>query len=60
VVFTDVQHRRAEIKLVEEFGDENVYFEYISHVLSFHVSQHIDEPLKMPMRLADPQEVDLI
>jgi hypothetical protein len=60
VVFTDVKHRRSQVKLVEELGDENVDFENVSHISPFNVSQDIDEPLKVSMRLTDPQEVDLL
>lgn len=44
---------------MEELRDENVHFEDICDILSFDVSQDVYEPLKMPMRRTDPQEINL-
>ena len=38
VVLTDVEHRRAQIKLVEELRDEDVHFEDVRYVLPLHVA----------------------
>ena len=59
VILADVQHGCSQVKLVEEFRNENMHFQDICHVLPLNVTKYIDEPLKVPMRLADPQEVDL-
>ena len=60
VVLANVEHRRPQVKLVEELGDEDVNFENIGHVSPFDVSQDINKPLKVTMRLTDPQEVDFL
>lgn len=59
VVLTDVQHSCSQIKLMEELCNENVHFENISDVLALHIPQHIDEPFKLAVGRADPQEVHL-
>ncbi len=48
VVLADVEHGGAQVKLVEELGDEDVHLEHIGHVLALHVPQDVDEPLKVP------------
>ena len=44
---------------MEELSDENMHFKYIGNVFSFHVSEDVDEPLKIAVGGTDPQEVDL-
>jgi len=44
---------------MEELSDENMHFKYIGNVFSFHVSEDVDEPLKVAVGGTDPQEVDL-
>ena len=53
------QHGGPQIKLVEELSDEDMHLEDVGDVLVLHVFEDVDEPLKVPMRGADPQEVDL-
>ena len=60
VVLADVEHRRPQIEFVEELGDEDVHFQHVGHVLALHVAQDVDEPLKVSVRRAGPQEVDLL
>jgi len=45
---------------VEELRDEYVYLEHIGDILLLHVAQDVDEPLKVLVRWADPQEVHLL
>ena len=47
VVLADVEHRGAEVELVEELRDEDVHFEHVGHVLPLDVSQDVDEPLEV-------------
>lgn len=44
---------------MEELRDEDVHLEDVGDVLALHVAQHVDEPLEVPVRRADPQEVHL-
>ena len=44
---------------MEELRDENVHFEDVRDILPFDVSQDVYEPLKMPVRRANPQEINL-
>ena len=59
VVLADVEHRGTDVELVEELGDEDVHLQHVGDVLLLHVAQNVDEPLKVLVRWADPEEVDL-
>ena len=54
------QHCCPQIKLVEELCDEDVHLQNIGHVLLLHFSENIKKPLKLSVRLSDPEEVDLL
>jgi len=60
MVLADVEHCCAEVKLVEELGDEEVHLQHISHIFPLNLSEHVDEPLKVAVCWADPQEVHLL
>ena len=60
VVLTDVEHGGPQVELVEELGDEDVHLQHVGHVLPLHISQHINEPLKISVRGTDPEEVDFL
>ena len=45
---------------MEELRDEDVHLQNVGHVFPFHVPQDVDEPLEVPVRRTDPQEVDLL
>lgn len=45
---------------MEKLCDEDVNFQHIGDILSFDVSQHIDEPFEVLVRWANPQEVDFL
>lgn len=53
------QHRRSQIKLVEELGDEDVHFQDVGDILPLHITQHINEPFELTVRRANPQEIHL-
>lgn len=44
---------------MEELCDENVHLKNISDILALHIPQHVNEPLKLAMGGADPEEVYL-
>ena len=60
VVLTDVQHGGAQVELVEELRDEDVHLQHVGHVLALDVTQHVDEPFKVAVGRARPQEIHLI
>lgn len=60
MVLANVEHGGAQIKLVEELRDEDVHLQNVGDILAFDVAQHVDEPLKVTMRRARPQEVDFL
>lgn len=39
---------------MEELSDEYMNFENLSDVFAFDVSQHVYEPLEVPVRRTDP------
>ena len=47
VVLADVEHRGAEVELVEELRDEDVHLQHIGHVFPLNVSEDINEPLEI-------------
>ena len=60
MILTDVEHCRPQVELVEELGDEDVHLQHVGDILSLDVPEHIDEPLKVTVGGADPEEVDLL
>jgi len=59
MIFANIQHSGTQVEFVEELRDKNMHFEDVGDVFSLHVPQHVDEPLKVPVRRTNPQEVDL-
>ena len=45
---------------MEKLSDEYVHFEDVSDVFPLDVSEDVYEPLKVSVRGADPEEVDLL
>ena len=43
VVLADVEHRGAEVELVEELRDEDVHFQHVRHVLPLNVPENIND-----------------
>lgn len=54
------QHCCSQVKLVEELCDKDVHLKHIGNILAFNVAQHVNEPLKLAMCWADPEEVHLM
>ena len=42
VVLADVEHRGAEVELVEELRDEDVHLQHVRHVLPLNVPENIE------------------
>ena len=53
------QHCCPQVKLVKELGDKDVHLQHVGDVLLLHLTEHVDEPLKLSVGLRDPEEVDL-
>lgn len=45
---------------MEELCYEDVHLKNIGNIFALNITQHIDEPLKLAVRRADPQEVHLM
>ena len=43
VVLADVEHRGAEVELVEELRDEDVHLQHVRHVLPLNVPKNIND-----------------
>lgn len=48
------EHGSAQVELVEELRDEDVYLENVGDVLPLHVAQHVDEPLEVFVGRTNP------
>lgn len=48
------------VKLVEELCYEDVHLKHIGDILALNVTQHVNEPLKLAVCRANPQEVHLM
>ena len=42
MILADVEHRGAEVELVEELRDEDVHLQHVRHVLSLNVPENIE------------------
>lgn len=53
------QHCRAKIKFMEKLGNKNMDLKDVGNIFLLDIPQNLNEPLKMTMWWADPQEVHL-
>lgn len=57
--FITYQHCCSKIKFMEKLSNKNMYLKDIGNILLLYIPQNLNEPLKVTMWRADPQEVHL-